>query len=415
MKKSFIVASYALVFASLVNAGEVEVLHWWTSGGEAKAISELKEMLSQQGHTWKDMALPSGAGQSADVLLRERVKTNNPPAAALVASSAIPEWGALNALADLDDIAAKQRWDVQLPKIIAQRMSYNGHFVAVPVNVHRTNWLWISKDALRKAGAKKPITVKDFFETADKLKDAGIIPVALGGQPWQIFNMFDSVALGVGGPTFYKKAFVNLEKDALQGPEMEKALTTFRRIKGYVDSNYRNREWTAATGMVMRGEAGMQFMGDWAKAEFLAAGKIPGKDFICQSTPGTERAYTFLIDSFVMFKQNSPAKEIAQKALAETIMSGPFQEVFNRTKGSIPAGTAVDMSRFDFCGQESAAYFVATNMINSLFPAVSGGGQPASIANAIGDVVNEYWENDSFTTNQALSKLARVADRKPVK
>ena len=33
--------------------------------------------------------------------------------------------------------------------------------------------------------------------------------------------------------------------------------------------------------MVIKGEAGMQLMGDWAKGEFLSAGKVPGKDFVC--------------------------------------------------------------------------------------------------------------------------------------
>ncbi|MEF1289921.1 sugar ABC transporter substrate-binding protein, partial [Vibrio sp. M260118] len=34
--------------ANLANAGEVEVLHWWTAGGEAKSAAVLKEMLEQQ-------------------------------------------------------------------------------------------------------------------------------------------------------------------------------------------------------------------------------------------------------------------------------------------------------------------------------------------------------------------------------
>ena len=34
--------------------GTVEVLHWWTSGGEAKAVGELKKTFEAQGGKWID-------------------------------------------------------------------------------------------------------------------------------------------------------------------------------------------------------------------------------------------------------------------------------------------------------------------------------------------------------------------------
>jgi glucose/mannose transport system substrate-binding protein len=40
-----------LMTATLAQAGEVEVLHWWTSGGEAKAAAELKATMQSKGHT----------------------------------------------------------------------------------------------------------------------------------------------------------------------------------------------------------------------------------------------------------------------------------------------------------------------------------------------------------------------------
>jgi glucose/mannose transport system substrate-binding protein len=40
--------------------------------------------------------------------------------------------------------------------------------------------------------------------------------------------------------------------------------------------------------MVIEGKGGMQMMGDWAKGEFLKAGKKPGTDFVCVRFPGTQ-------------------------------------------------------------------------------------------------------------------------------
>ena len=54
-----------------------------------------------------------------------------------------------------------------------------------------------------------------------------------------------------------------------------------RRSRGFS-----GRDWNLATSMVMNGEAAFQIMGDWAKGEFLAGGKVPGEDFLCAPAPG---------------------------------------------------------------------------------------------------------------------------------
>ncbi|MEZ5834352.1 MAG: hypothetical protein R3D03_01275 [Geminicoccaceae bacterium] len=55
-------------------------------------------------------------------------------------------------------------------------------------------------------------------------------------------------------------------------------------LRGFVDDNF-GRDWNLATAMVINGEAGFQMMGDWAKGEFLNAGKKPGEDFLCYRFP----------------------------------------------------------------------------------------------------------------------------------
>jgi glucose/mannose transport system substrate-binding protein len=394
-------------------AGEVEVLHWWTSGGEARAVGELKRTLGEQGHTWRDFAVQGGGGDTAMSVLRSRVANGHPPAAAQIKGPAIQEWGRLGVLAHLDEVAQQQKWDAQLPKVVADVMKVNGHYVAVPVNVHRVNWLWINRDALRRVSQRAPQTWDEFFALAEKLQKAGITPVAHGGQPWQEFTTFETVVLGVGGADFYRRAFVQLDAKALQSATMERALTTFRRIKGYTDKNAPGRDWNQATAMVIRGEAAMQFMGDWAKGEFLAAGKAPGRDFLCTSAPGTERAYIFNIDSFAMFQLKGEAAQQAQRTLVRSIMSPAFQEVFNLNKGSIPAASGVDMKRFDLCGQESSAYFVATAMINALVPSIAHKMvQPAAVEDAIKDAVAAFWNDDRTTGADTMRRFVAAAMRK---
>ena len=407
----FQAALAALVLTTAAHAGEVEVLHYWTSGGEAKSAAELKKIMQGKGHVWKDFAVAGGGGDNAATVLKSRVVSGNPPAAAQIKGPAIQEWAAEGVLANLDAVAKAENWDALLPGVVAAVMKHKGNYVAVPVNVHRVNWLWANPDVLKKAGVPAmPKTVDEFFAAADKIKAAGFIAVAHGGQNWQDFTTFESVALGVGGSKFYQDALVRLDGKALSSDTMKKTLETFRKIKGYTDAAAPGRDWNLATAMVMQGKAGFQFMGDWAKGEFLAAGKVPGKDFLCAAAPGTANAFTFNVDSFAMYKLKDAAVQKAQSDLAASIMSPAFQEVFNLNKGSIPVRLNMDMAKFDDCAKLSSKDFVDTAKSGGLVPSVAHGMAVSPAAEgAMKDVVSQFWNDDKMSVADAQAKLAAAA------
>jgi glucose/mannose transport system substrate-binding protein len=408
-----LVAAAVALACSPARAGELEVLHWWTSGGEAKAAAALKASMQAKGHTWKDFAVAGGGGDAAMTVLKSRVVSGNAPAAAQIKGPSLQEWAREGVLANMDGVAKAEKWDELLPKAVSDVMKYKGNYIAVPVNVHRVNWLWASPAAFTKAGAKLPTTWDEFFVAAEALKKAGLIPVAHGGQNWQDFTTFESVALGVGGTDFYKKALVQLDPASLSSPTMEKVLTTFKRIKDYTDKNANGRDWNLATAMVIKGEAGMQLMGDWAKGEFIAAGKVPGKDFACVAAPGTAAAFTFNVDSFAMFKLKNEANVKAQNDLAAAIMGTEFQEVFNLNKGSIPVRLGMKMDKFDDCAKLSAKDFVADAQSGTLVPSIAHGmAVPSAAEGAIKDVVSQFWNTDKMSAKDAMAKLTTAAKAK---
>ncbi|WP_416136273.1 ABC transporter substrate-binding protein [Aquabacterium sp. A7-Y] len=406
-------AATGLMAATAAQAGEVEVLHWWTSGGEAKAATALKGKLLALGHTWRDFAVAGGGGDSAMTVLKSRVVSGNAPAAAQIKGPSIQEWAREGVLANIDDVAKANQWDSLLPKTIADGLKYKGSYVAAPVNVHRVNWLWANPAVFQKAGVKVPTTWDEFFTAAEALKKAGVIPVAHGGQNWQDFTTFEAVALGVGGADFYKKALVQMDQGTLKSATMEKVLTTFKKVKDYTDRNAPGRDWNLATAMVINGQAGMQIMGDWAKGEFIAAGKTPGKDFVCAPAPGTGKAYTYNVDSFAMFKIKNDANVKAQKDLATAIMSPEFQEVFNLNKGSIPVRLNMDLAKFDDCAKQSSSDFVASSKSGTLLPSIAHGmAVPSAAEGAIKDAVSQFWNTDKMTAKEAMDRIASAAKQK---
>lgn len=412
VKLSKLAAAAALcAIGSLATAGEVEVLHYWTSGGEAKSVAELKKIMQAKGHTWKDFAVAGGGGDSAMTVLKSRVVSGNAPSAAQVKGPAIQEWAGEGVLANMDAVAKAEKWDAVLPKVVADVMKYKGNYVAAPVNVHRVNWMWGSAEAMKKAGiATMPKTWDEFFVDAEKLKAAGLIPVAHGGQNWQDFTTFESVVLGVGGPKFYQEAMVKLDPKALSSDTMKKSFETFRKIKSYTDPAAPGRDWNLATTMLIQGKAGFQLMGDWAKGEFLAAGKAPGKDFMCAAAPGTGNAFTFNVDSFILFKLKDANAQKAQADLAAAIMGTEFQEVFNLNKGSIPVRLGMKMDKFDDCGKQSAKDFVDSAKSGGLVPSIAHGmAIPPAVEGAIKDVVSQFWNDDKITVADAMKRIATAA------
>ena len=346
-------------------------------------------------------------------VLKSRVVSGNAPAAAQIKGPSLQEWAREGVLTNLDDVAKPENWDKLLPPPIAEGLKYKGHYIAAPINVHRVNWLWVNPEAFRKAGAKVPTTWPEFFTAAEALKKAGIIPLAHGGQSWQDFTSFESVALGLGGPAFYKKALVQLDPATLQSAKMKEVLLTFKRLKDYTDKNAPGRDWNLSTALVIRGEAGMQLMGDWAKGEFLAAGKVPGKDFECVAAPGSAKSFSYNVDSLAMFQLKNPANIKAQRDLASAVLSPEFQELFNLNKGSIPVRLNMDLSKFDACAKQSAKDFVESAKEGSLLPSIAHGmAVPSAVEGAIKDVVSQYWNSDKASVEDTMKKLVAAAQVK---
>ena len=387
-------------------AEEVEVLHWWTSGGEAAALDVLKKNLEAQGVTWKDMPVAGGGGEQAMTALRARVTAGNPPTAVQALGFDITDWAKQGVVGDLGEVATKENWDAVVPAALQAFSKYDGKWIAAPVNVHSTNWVWINKKALDAAGGKAPETWDELIAVLDAMKANGISPIGHGGQAWQDATIFDAVVLAEG-TDFYKASMIDLDPAALGGDQMVGVFDKMAKLKTYVDADFSGRDWNLASAMVIEGKAGMQFMGDWAKGEFLKAGQKPGTDFVCIRFPGTQGAVTFNSDQFMMFKVGD-ANKAAQLKMASAIEDPAFQSAFNVVKGSAPARTDVPNDAFDDCGKKAMADLAEADKNGKLFGSMAHGhANPAAVKNAMYDVITRHF-NGELDSKAAAEELANA-------
>ena len=401
------VAAAALISFGAIGAAQAqkaEVIHWWTSGGEAAAIKEFATMYTKAGGTWVDTPIAGGGGAQARTVMANRTMGGDAPTAAQYnygkQYEEIIKEGLLN---DLDDVAKKGNWDKLLPEKIRNAVKVNGKYFAVPVNLHNENWVWFNKAVLAKAGAKEPTNMDEMFAAMDKVKAAGgVVPLALGGQGWQEGITFRGVLLATGGQDLYLKTF--RDKDA-STPGFRKAVETFKKLKGYVDPGSPGRDWNLATGMVIEGKAAFQMMVDWAKGEFVNAGKTAGKEYGCFMAGGPKMPYAIGGDVFVFPKQKAPDAAAAQKKLAEMMISPEGQVAFNNKKGSIPIRTDVDTSKMDICAQAGVQAIKENRLLQSdnelLSPDAKG---------AFEDAVSKYW-NSNQSADDAIKAMATALKR----
>src|SRR6516164_10821125 len=313
--------------AQAADVKEVQMLHWWTSGGEAAALEVIKQAVAKEGYAWKDVPVAGGGGGAAMTTLKAMVAAGNPPTASQILGFYAIDYADAGKLADITPLAKRSDWAKVIPTALQKFTTVDGKWGAVPINIHSVNWIWINKAIMDKIGGTEPKNFEEFIVLLDKAKKAGVVPLALGGQPWQEATMFDSIVASTGGVDFYKKAFIDLDESALKSDTMKKSFDNLAKLRDYLDPNYAGRDWNLATAMVIKGDALVQVMGDWAKGEFKAANKEAGKDFLCYRFPGTDGSVVYNTDMFAMFDV-SVDRKAAQLAVADATMSPSFQSAF---------------------------------------------------------------------------------------
>ena len=397
-------AAALALLAGGAQAQKAEVIHWWTSGGESAAVKELANAYKAAGGTWVDNAVAGGEAARASAI--NRIVGGNPSTAAQFNTSQqfhdIIDQGLLN---NVDDVAQKNNWDKMLPAPVLNAIKVKGHYYAVPVNIHMPAWFWYSKAAFAKAGIKdEPKSVEQLFADLDKLKAAGVVPLALGGQPWQEKITFDAVLANVGGSDLYLKVYRDRDEKAVSSPAFKNVLATFKRLHNYVDAGSPGRNWNDATSMVIAGKAGVQIMGDWAKGEFQAAKQTAGKDFGCIAGLGPKSPYIIAGDVFVFPKTSDAAAIKAQHLLASTFTAPATQVAFNNKKGSIPIRTDVDASGMDICAQaginimkDASRHLPNAEML-----------VPPDMNGALQDIITKFWNKDQPVDDAAKAIAAAL-------
>ncbi|MCX7845616.1 MAG: ABC transporter substrate-binding protein [Dictyoglomaceae bacterium] len=324
--------------------GKLEIFSWWTAGGEAEGLQALFDIFNKKYPNVEiiNATVAGGAGAQAKAVLKTRMLGGDPPDTFQVHAGheLIDTWVKTGFMEPITSLYKEEGWTKVMPKGILDIVSYKGEYWSVPVNIHRANVLWYNKKIFEDNKLTPPKTFDEFFKVADALKAKGIIPLALGTKDgWEAAHVFETVLIGKLGAEGYKGLWTGKTKWA--DPKVKDALETFKKMLTYVNTDHSARTWDEACALIVEGKAAMNIMGDWAVGYFYAK---EFKDFGWILAPGNTGIFDALSDSFGLPKKVKNRANVV--AFLKVLGSKEGQEAFNIKKGSIPARTDVDKTKF---------------------------------------------------------------------
>ena len=247
----------ALNLCGAAMATDLEVTHWWTSGGEAAAVAELAKAFDATGNHWVDGAI-AGGGNTARPIMVRRITGGDPMGAfQFNTGRQAEELIEAGLLRDLTDVATKEKWREAIrPASLLDGCTVDGKVYCVVVNIHSWQWLWLSNKAFADAGVPVPKNWDEFVAAAPALEKAGKIPLAIGGQPWQTTGAFNVLIPAIAGKDVFLKVYKDHDAEAAAGPEIAKvfkAADDARRGRGVLRAAASSRGWNRARRHIASG------------------------------------------------------------------------------------------------------------------------------------------------------------------
>jgi glucose/mannose transport system substrate-binding protein len=399
--KGYQLSVLLILFTRLSQANEVEFMHWWTSRGEIRAVSELTMTLEAHGLPVLEMPIPGGGGDSARTILQARTLAGNPPHMAILQGPAISSWAALGILQPLHQTHV-------LPPLVDEIHRFDGKMVALPIALHRLNWLWLNRPIFKQSGHSPPTDWATLTMTLEDFKAKGLPGLAIGNDPWQTAQLFENLLFGLGGAEHYRRFFVDLDPAALHVPATLEALTYFRRIARTVVP-VRELTWDQAAQGLKNGKFSMQIMGDWVLGEWLDdTGKLP-PDILCLPAPAQQPGFIFNIDSLALLR-GSQHPPISPTKLTSILSDAEFLQRFNRKKGAIPVQLDIPLSNFNSCSLQAHHDFILALEQQRAVPSFSDSMAICPVTrNAIFNELHRFFLNPNLSENEIINRLQRIS------
>jgi glucose/mannose transport system substrate-binding protein len=335
----------------------LQLFTWWVAPGEVEALRALVNVYVADYPTARVTQFNDASSANWQSMLTKGIDAHSWDVVQISAAG-LPVFMASrpDALSPVDEIYEEPSLKANvIPEILAAT-KVGGHAMGVVTGVHRNNAFIYNLQVLKDHGLAPPTTIEELLAACEKLKAAGIWPIATPLDAWIMRFLYLDLLSGIVGAQDFGR-FIKHELPVTDD-RMKAGITAATDVFVQILTKYVDRatamdpkyDWTKAADAIRGGKSAMIFLGDWVKGYLVHLGGTPGVDFGVSGPPGASDLFVYGADTFAL-PTLAPHPECANHFLT-VVASKEAQVAFNRQKGSTPMRTDVkDM--LDEPGQRS--------------------------------------------------------------
>lgn len=383
---------------------QAEILHWWTSDGESKALQVFIDEFEARGGTFYDSSAESHAASREEAI--DRMNKGYPATfTQWNAGADIKDFYEFGLTTPITDPEIKRRLQENLPAAVMTAVTHMDQVVAMPLNLHSENWMWSTPELLELGPELLSADWSAFLERGRALAEEGLPLVAVGNQSWQVRIFFTSVLLGVSRDA-YKSLYLDNAVDLTEREDFRTALEVFTQLAQFSHS-FGEGNWDTQVRAVAEHKAASVFMGDWAKGELLSRGLKPGEDFDCSLSSTQDPSLLVVVDTLMLGKVEDPSERAGQALMLDVVSNVDTSMAFNKLKGSVSpfAQASADM---DPCTQQ--VYTVMKDDA-AVLPPYTAFRQRNDFIHRVDTLINDTWQRALAGEESNASLVAATLDQ----
>jgi len=167
------------------------------------------------------------------------------------------------------DYTGSEKWRDTFLEGTLQPTQWNGEDWAAPEQLVITSWFY-NKKIFSDLNLEAPKTWNEFLAVCEKIKGAGIAPIATDGNVDAYLSWFwSNLAIRQAGYDKYMEALKSKDGAIWEDPDFIQAAVKLQKMIPYFQNGFKGTQYPGANALLVQGKGAMMYIGSWLPQEIL--------------------------------------------------------------------------------------------------------------------------------------------------
>lgn len=373
-----------------------ELMHSWLGQSEQPGLDVLREAMLQRGVAWSEDRTQS----SVFGLFQKyaaRAAAGNPPTAMYWLPGKeirrLVDQGAMRKLPLSGQGRSFEEW--MLPEVV-EGLRWQGGLPVMPLGIYLHSYTVYNTEVFKKLNLRYPRDWDEFLAQMPRIQAAGVTPVSLSDEYWQIGFVFLAIFNSRLSADEFAE-FIGGEGDLTRWTERHAwAFEVMRKMQPFTNKNARNLPWEEVVAPVLQGQAAVSFPINFASS---LVGDSP--NVVCDLPLGNRFVHG-IVHSLAFPAVISAEERAGQRLALEVLSDSRVMDEFIRRKGGISVWKDASPAGQSRCASRSAQLWKQWPHVLDVHP------EWPNRANSLIGVVQSFWRDPGMSPAAAADKVLAV-------